>query len=182
MNIYLTSYGLDTRYGNYINGYDEVITLLRGKKVAIIVNAKLKNEDRSSSVIAKDELNKNGIIADIVDLDDKLFDIDDYDALYLCGGEPKYLMDSIYEAALFDDIKRFIDNNGVVIGQSAGAMIFNKEYLDTSCGELLIRENGFNYGDKIIVPHYDNLSDDLLKVIPRDILVINDCDKLIRLS
>lgn len=42
-NIYLTSYGIDTRYSNYMNCYDDIINVLKNKKVAIIPNAKLNN-------------------------------------------------------------------------------------------------------------------------------------------
>ena len=41
MNIYLTSYGLDTRYKEYMHSYQEIIELLTNKKVVIIPNAKL---------------------------------------------------------------------------------------------------------------------------------------------
>lgn len=88
MHIYLTSYGLDTRYSDFMNSYDDIIKVLKNKKVAIIPNAKLKNPDRTNSLIAKRELEKNNIQAEIIDIDiDKLI-INKYDALYLSGGEP----------------------------------------------------------------------------------------------
>ena len=80
MNIYLTSYGVDTRYNNYMNSYDDIITLLKGKKVAIIPNAKLISEDRTNSKVAKEELNKNNIYVDIIDINN--LNIEEYDALY----------------------------------------------------------------------------------------------------
>ena len=178
MNIYLTSYGLDTRYNNYI---DDIINLLHNKRVAIIPNAKLLNEDRTSANIAQEELNKNNIEADIIDIDLNSLDFSLYDALYLSGGEPKHLMDSIIKANIFEDIKSFIDNDGIVIGQSAGAMIFCKNYYDTTTNKLLIMNNGYDYSKKMIVPHYDNLPSDLRKQISGDLLTINDNDKLIKL-
>lgn len=182
MNIYFTSYGLDTRYPDFMNSYDDIIEVLRNKKVAIIPNAKLKNEDRTNSIVAKKELEKNNIIADIVDIDVEQLIIGKYEALYLSGGEPKYLMNAIMNANLFDDIKTFINNNGIIIGQSAGAMIFNKEYLDTSTGELMIMNNGFNYSNKIIVPHYNNLPKAILDKIPNDVIKIKDDDRLIKIN
>ena len=157
MNIYLTSYGVDTRYSDYMNSYEDIINVLKNKRVAIIPNAKLISEDRTNSKVAKEELNKNNIQADIIDIDSEQLDLDKYDSLYLIGGEPKNLMDSIINANLYNNIKEFIDNGGIIIGQSAGAMIFNKDYYDTTTGELLIMHNGFNYSDKMIVPHFDNL-------------------------
>lgn len=181
MNIYLTSYGVDTRYKEYMNSYQDIIDVLKDKKVAIIPNAKLIDQDRTNSVVAKEELSKNNIESDIIDLDKTKLDIKNYEALYLSGGEPKNLMDSIINAGLYDDIKEFIDNGGIIIGQSAGAMIFNKEYLDTTTKKLLVMNNGYDYADKIIVPHYNNLPKDILDNIPQDIIKIKDNDRLIKL-
>ena len=82
MNIYLTSYGLDTRYSNYMNSYDDIISLLKNKYVAIIPNAKLKNDDRTNSTVAMDELRRNNISSDIIDINETEFDINNFDALY----------------------------------------------------------------------------------------------------
>ncbi len=182
MNIYLTSYGVDTRYRDYMNSYEDIISVLKNKNVAIIPNAKLVSEDRTNSNIAKEEFTKNGINSKIIDLDKQELNIEKYDALYLSGGEPKNLMDSIIKSNNYEVIKKFIDDGGVIIGQSAGAMIFNKNYLDTTTGELLVMNNGFDYYDKIIVPHYDNLPSELLDKIPRDILRIKDNDNLYKLD
>lgn len=182
MNIYLTSYGVDTRYKDYMNSYEDIISVLKNKNVAIIPNAKLASEDRTSSSVAKKEFTKNGINSKVIDLNKQALNIEKYDALYLSGGEPKNLMDSIIKSNNYEVIKKFIDNGGIIIGQSAGAMIFNKNYLDTTTGELLIMDNGFDYYDKIIVPHYNNLSSELLHKIPENILKINDNDNLYKLD
>ena len=182
MNIYLTSYGVDTRYKDYMNSYEDILRVLKNKNVAIIPNAKLVSEDRTNSNVAKKEFTKNGITAKIIDLDKQNLNIKKYDALYLSGGEPKNLMDAIIKSNNYEIIKKFIDNGGIIIGQSAGAMIFNKNYLDTTTGELLIMENGFDYYDKIIVPHYNNLPKELLNKIPSNILKINDNDNLYKLD
>lgn len=182
MNIYLTSYGVDTRYKDYMNSYEDILRVLKNKNVAIIPNAKLVSEDRTNSNVAKKEFTKNGITAKIIDLDKQNLNIKKYDALYLSGGEPKNLMDAIIKSNNYEIIKKFIDNGGIIIGQSAGAMIFNKNYLDTTTGELLIMDNGFDYYDKIIVPHYNNLPKELLNKIPSNILKINDNDNLYKLD
>jgi len=165
-----------------MNSYEDIINILKNKNVAIIPNAKLSSEDRTSSSIAQEELFKNNINSKIIDLDKEKLDIKDFDALYLSGGEPKNLMDSIVNSNNYNEIKKFIDNGGIVIGQSAGAMIFNKNYLDTTTGKLLVMDNGYDYCNKIIVPHYDNLPKDLLKQIPKDVLKIRDNDRLYKLE
>lgn len=182
MNIYFTSYGVDTRYSDYMNSYDDIIAILKNKKVAIIPNAKLVNQDRTNSIVAKEEFAKHNITSNIIDIDEYTIDLNDYDAIYLSGGEPKNLMDSINKSNLFKDIKNFIDNGGIIIGQSAGAMIFCKEYYDTTSGELQIMDNGFNYSDKMIVPHFDNLPLEIKKKIRNDVLKILDTDNLIKLN
>lgn len=182
MNIYLTSYGLDTRYKDYMDSYEDIINVLKNKSVAIIPNAKLISQDRTNSNIIQEELIKNNIKCKIIDLDKDNLNIEEYDALYLSGGEPKNLMDSINNSNNYEVIKEFIDNGGIIIGQSAGAMIFNKEYLDTTTGNLLIMANGFDYYNRIIVPHYNNLPIELLYKVPDNILKINDNDKLYKLD
>ena len=182
MNVYLTSYGVDTRYKDYMNSYGDIINILRNKNVAIIPNAKLESQDRTNSIVAQEEFAKNGIKSKIVDLDKQDLNIEKYDALYLSGGEPKNLMDAIINSNNYEIIKTFINNGGIIIGQSAGAMIFNKEYLDTTTGDLLIMSNGFDYCNKIIVPHYNNLPSELLDKIPENILRINDNDNLYKLD
>ena len=91
-------------------------------------------------------------------------------------------MDSINKANLFDNIKTFIDKGGVIIGQSAGAMIFCKNYFDTTTGKLLVMNNGYDYSDKMIVPHYNNLPNEIKRQIPDNVFKINDDDKLIKLK
>ena len=180
LNIYLTSYGLDCRYG-FLNSYDSIINLLKDHNVAIINNAKLESEDRTTAQVAKCEMKKNKIEAKVIDLNHSKFKLSDFDAIYFSGGEPKYLMDAIISNNLFEDFDDFFRSGGLVIGQSAGAMIFNHEYLDTSEQVLRIQNNGFDYSDKIIVPHYDHLSNDIINNLPKSILAIRDIDDLIKL-
>lgn len=180
LNIYLTSYGLDCRYG-FLNSYDSIINLLKDHKVAIINNAKLESEDRTTAQVAKCEMKKNKIEAKVIDLNHSKFKLSDFDAIYFSGGEPKYLMEAIISNNLFEDFDDFFRSGGLVIGQSAGAMIFNHEYLDTSERVLRIQNNGFDYSDRIIVPHYDHLSNDIINNLPKSILAIRDIDDLIKL-
>ena len=180
LNIYLTSYGLDCRYG-FLNSYDSIINLLKDHNVAIINNAKLESEDRTTAQVAKYEMKKNKIEAKVIDLNHSRFNLSDFDAIYFSGGEPKYLMEAIISNNLYEDFDSFFRSGGLVIGQSAGAMIFNHEYLDTSERVLRIQNNGFDYSDKIIVPHYDHLSNDIINNLPKSILAIRDIDDLIKL-
>ena len=90
-------------------------------------------------------------------------------------------MDSIINANLFNEIKDFVDKGGIIIGQSAGAMIFCKNYYDTTTKKLLIMNNGYDYSKKMIVPHYNNLPKELKEQMINDLFIINDNDRLIQL-
>ena len=181
-NIYLTSNGLDVRYKDSMNSYSQIIEVLKAKKVAIIPNAKLKTQDRTVSIVVAEQLKRHGIECSIFDLEKQsITELDKYNAIYFNGGEPKYLMDAIYNNNFYEIIKKFIEAGNVVIGQSAGAMIMNKEYGDTSTGEFLISNNGFDFFDKIIIPHYDVLPEELKSKIPENTFNVNDIDLLIKI-
>lgn len=42
--------------------------------------------------------------------------------------------------------------------------------------------NGFDYSDKMIVPHFDNLPSEIKEKIKDDVLKIHDNDNLIKLK
>lgn len=183
MNIYLTSYGIDTGHREYMNCCEEIIEILKDKKVVIIPpNARLINQNRETAINVQNELKSNNIYSKIIDIDIDNMDLSDCDAIYFTGGGPKNLMLDIYKNNLFNKIKTFIDEGGIVIGQSVDAMIFNKQYLDTTTSNLKIIDDGFYYGNKIIVPHFDHLPSELLMQLPNNILKIKDTDQLIKLD
>ena len=132
MNIYLTSYGIDTRHKEYMSCYKEIIEILKNKNVVIIPNARLITQNRATAINVQNELTINNIKSQIIDINTDNINLDNYDAIYFTGGEPKVLMEAIYKNNLFNKINKFITNGGIIIGQSAGAMIFNKQYLDTT--------------------------------------------------
>ncbi|MGN1019438.1 MAG: Type 1 glutamine amidotransferase-like domain-containing protein [Aristaeellaceae bacterium] len=47
-----------------------------------------------------------------------------YDVIYLCGGSPTWLMQRVNEAGFDRTLHAFIRRGGVVLGVSAGSMIF----------------------------------------------------------
>ena len=182
MNIFVTSYGLDIRYPKAMKSYPDIIKLLTNKRVAMIVNAKLITEDRATARIQKEELIKNKIEVEIIDLNNGQFVIEHYDALYFTGGEPKYLMDAIINNHYYDLILDFIKKGRVIVGQSAGAMILAKNYADTTTKKLLIRDNGFALYFKTIIPHYNHLPKKIKDQLPADIYKVIDNSPLIKLD
>ena len=81
----------------------------------------------------KEEMNIIGINnIDMVTSGEDLYknNFDNYSAIYIGGGNTYKLLRDIKENNCFDKIKRYIDNDGVVFGGSAGAIIFGKD-IDT---------------------------------------------------
>lgn len=50
--------------------------------------------------------------------------INDFDLIYLCGGDPGYLLQRINDIGFDKTIKNFITKGGMILGVSAGSMIF----------------------------------------------------------
>lgn len=87
-------------------------------------------------------------------------DLLQYDVVYLCGGETHYLLDRINETEFHKTLMEYIRADGVVLGVSAGSLIFSNNVsgnlglidtkLDVHCAE------GEKPG-KVIFPLKDNI-------------------------
>lgn len=64
------------------------------------------------------------------DLSEKNFD--NYSAIFIGGGNTYNLLKGLKESGSFEKIRTFINNDGIVFGGSAGAIIFGKNI--DSCG------------------------------------------------
>ncbi len=53
-----------------------------------------------------------------------------YDVVYLCGGNPSYLLDRINATGFNENLMEYIRGNGMVIGVSAGSLIFSNNLVD----------------------------------------------------
>ncbi len=51
-------------------------------------------------------------------------ELKDYDIVYLCGGNPSYLLERVNDSGFSEALKRFVDEDGIILGVSAGSMIF----------------------------------------------------------
>src|SRR5574344_139462 len=60
--------------------------------------------------------------------------LNDYDALFIGGGNTFKLLKGLKDSGAFNKIKTFINNNGLVFGGSAGAIIFGKDIV--SCRSM----------------------------------------------
>lgn len=60
---------------------------------------------------------------------------DEYDVVYICGGNTEYLLERINENGFNKKIAEFIGDGGVLVGVSAGSIIFAKN-LENNLGLL----------------------------------------------
>lgn len=93
-------------------------------------------------------------------------DMEDYSAIFIGGGNTYKLLKGLKEGSAFNKIKKYIENNGIVIGCSAGAVILGKDIDIISAMD----ENNVNFNDTAgfdvlngasIFPHYINLKSKL---------------------
>ena len=88
-------------------------------------------------------------------------DYDNYCALFIGGGNTYKLLKGIKDSGAFEKIKEFVNNGGIVIGGSAGAVIFGYDIDIISTMDpndvALTDTKGFNVMNGIsIFPHYTN--------------------------
>ena len=99
---------------------------------------------------------------------DNDIDFEDYDIIYMLGGNTFYLMKKLRECNLISKINNAIDKGVVYIGSSAGSVIMGKS-IETS---LPYDENwvnledfsGLNYVDANVVPHANRKQEFINKI------------------
>lgn len=60
-------------------------------------------------------------------------EINKYDAIYVCGGSTKYLVDRFSELNFKSVIDKYIENGGIYIGVSAGSVAASGNYQNGLC-------------------------------------------------
>lgn len=53
-----------------------------------------------------------------------------FDVVYLCGGDTIYLLERMHATGFHETLMEYIKDNGVVIGVSAGSLIFSNNLPD----------------------------------------------------
>jgi len=82
--------------------------------------------------------------------------IDEYDVLYMCGGNTAYLLNKLRRTDSFDLIIEKVKNGKPYIGTSAGSIICGPrlpEYYSEEEPELEDRK-GFNFVNFVMMPHW----------------------------
>lgn len=128
MNVLLTSCGLESE--QIENTFKNMFNRPLAEVKAMFIPAAADSPD-AIEVLPKclNDLLKVGIkrenifVYDLYDELDSSF-YDTLDVIYLCGGNPDYLLRRINERGFDSKLLNFINSGGVVIGVSAGSMIF----------------------------------------------------------
>ena len=128
MNLLLTSCGLETE--NIEKIFKSMLKKEVSKIKAMFIPTAANSPD-AMEVLPKclNDLLKCGISREnifVYDLYDEIKDdiYDNYDVIYLCGGDPNYLLRRINEQGFNIKLVDYIKNGGIVVGVSAGSMIF----------------------------------------------------------
>ena len=92
--------------------------------------------------------------------------------VYLSGGRPVYLYDTLENTLVWKSILFVLENGGIMAGCSAGAMIMGEEFLSFNG-----RKPGFNFiSGAAIIPHFDEIPDTrrqrLYQQIRSDLIVL----------
>ena len=128
MNVLLTSCGLETQAIT-----DCFLSMLPKppEKVRAIFIPTAANTPDAIEVLPKclNDLLKCGVLRDNILVYDLHSPMDEaaccgYEIMYLCGGSPTHLMRRVNEVGFNRTIRAFIQRGGVVLGVSAGSMIF----------------------------------------------------------
>lgn len=122
-------------------------------KVLFIPTAAITEEQKAVVPLCKQDLLDIGILEE--NIDSYNFEevmttqkLTSYHGMYVCGGDPQYLLDRFNEDKL--ELHTFLDNNGVYVGVSAGSIVMaqnlekNLDYVN--CTLNVHREIGSHEG------------------------------------
>ncbi|MCI8623181.1 MAG: type 1 glutamine amidotransferase-like domain-containing protein [Provencibacterium sp.] len=129
MRVLLTSAGLETEE------IKERFMAMVGKDMSVVKALFIPTAAIDADAIevlpkCMNDLLKCGISDKNIDVYDlhagmELEKLQQYDAVYLCGGDTQYLLERINDTGFNKSLTAYINNNGLVIGVSAGSIIFS---------------------------------------------------------
>ncbi len=146
--ILLTSTGFDNE--NIMNKFIEMLDVdVKDAKVLFIITA--ANDPDAVRILSGclDDLTKFGIKDNNIKIYDmhKLIsqeELNNYNAVYVCGGSTEYLVERIDELKIKPIIDKYIENGGIYIGVSAGSLCTSGNY-----------EKGFKFIENRLDVHCD---------------------------
>lgn len=177
--ILLTSTGFDNE--NIKNKFIELLnTDIKNVKVLFIITA--ANDPSAVRILSGclDDLTKCGITDEnikVYDMHKPLSqeDINQYNAIYVCGGSTKYLVERIDEINFKSTIDKYINQGGIYVGVSAGSVCASGKY-----------QKGLGFIGNILNVHCDKgtkngviTSNDDLYLTDNQAIYISDSEKII---
>lgn len=175
--ILLTSTGFENK--NIERKFIELLNKdVKDAKVLFVITAAIDIDAVMILSKCAEDLLNCGILKDnitVCNMHDKLKNINEYDAMYVCGGSTRYLVERMNENEFCKLLDNFIVNGKIYVGVSAGTVAVSGTYdskikfiqnkVDVHC------DNGSSNG--IIVDNQDiNLTD-------RQAIYINDKEAII---
>lgn len=109
-------------------------------------------------------------------------DIQNYDAIYVCGGNTFHLMNELKNTGFGKKIIQFVNSGKVYVGVSAGSVIAG---IDISIASPFDPNNvglqdmrGFGFIDKMVSPHYQRkeraIIDEIAAKTSHEVLLLSD--------
>jgi cyanophycinase-like exopeptidase len=101
-----------------------------------------------------------------------------FDAIYFTGGSPQYLLQRINETGFHAPLRQFVDNGGIYIGVSAGAIVGagnlsdNLGYLNATLSVHCTEGMDDGAFDNTLVTHIDLKNDKAIRIIGDEYCVI----------
>jgi len=129
--IILTSTGFTNK--NIKERFLELVNISANKINVIFIPTAAITEDAKRMIpICKNQLLNAGILENNIytyDLDRIMScdEIRNFNAIYVCGGNPQHLLNKMNETEFYLPLKKFLDNGGVYLGVSAGSIALSKD-------------------------------------------------------
>lgn len=129
MRVLLTSAGLETEE------IKECFVDMAGKEMSLVKALFIPTAAIDADAIevlpkCMNDLLKCGILDTNINVYDlhagmEIEELQQYDVVYLCGGNTHYLLERINDTKFNKSLMEYINSNGLVIGVSAGSLIFS---------------------------------------------------------
>lgn len=134
MRVLLTSAGLETRE------IEECFVKMAGKDMSFVKALFIPTAAIDADAIevlpkCMNDLLKCGVLNKNIRVFDlhtgmSIQELQQYDVVYLCGGNTQYLLRRINDTEFNKSLTEYINSNGLVIGVSAGSLIFSNNLPD----------------------------------------------------
>ena len=108
--------------------------------------------------------------------DKKCEDLNNFDLVYICGGNTFHYLDRLRKLECIDIIKDFVKQGGVYFGVSAGSVLagpninISSPWDENDIG--MSDFTGFNFIDFAICPHYESKDDQIIKQRQKDLNIL----------